>query len=110
MVTDAIHNYFDYRRTLNDMDFRRLLREGRLSLAIGLGFMMTCLLIQHYVVGVGHGPFRDVLRESLTIAGWVGMWQPIQIYLYSWWPLRRQRRILTELSQVPVELVSPPAR
>jgi hypothetical protein len=38
------------------------------------------------------------------------MWQPIQIYLYSWWPLRRQRRILTELSQVPVELVSPPAR
>jgi hypothetical protein len=107
MVTEAIHNYFAYRSTLNDMEFRRLMREGRLSLAIGLAFMMTCLLVQHYFVGAGHGPLRDVLRESLTIGGWVGMWQPIQIYLYSWWPLLRRRRALAELSRVPVELVLP---
>jgi len=45
------------------------------------------------------------VRESLTIAGWVAMWRPMQIYLYDWWPLLRRSRIYAKLSQMPVELV-----
>jgi len=45
------------------------------------------------------------VRESLTIAGWVAMWRPMQIYLYDWWPLLRRSRIYAKLSHMPVEFV-----
>ncbi|MFZ3369425.1 MAG: hypothetical protein WA239_20115, partial [Candidatus Sulfotelmatobacter sp.] len=55
----------------------------------------------------GHeaGTWAAVVRESLTIAGWVAMWRPMQIYLYDWWPLLRRSRTYDKLSHMPVELV-----
>lgn len=47
----------------------------------------------------------EVLRESLAIAGWVAMWEPMQIYLYGWWPLRRRGRLFANLGRMPVEVV-----
>ena len=47
----------------------------------------------------------DFLREGLTICGWVGLWKPIDIHLYRWWPLRAHGRLLTRLSGCPVEVV-----
>jgi hypothetical protein len=104
---DAIHNFFSYRKELTSMEFRRLMREGRISLLIGLTFLFTCLLVQRYLLAHPESAFLALLRESLTIAGWVGMWQPIQTYLYDWWPLRRHRRVFSRLSRVPVELMTP---
>jgi hypothetical protein len=104
-VAQAIHNYFDYRKALTDMEFRRMMREGRMSLAIGLTFLFVCLLVQSYIVPREEGAFLSLLRTSLTIAGWVAMSQPLQTYLYDWWPIRRRRRVFTKLSEVPVELV-----
>jgi hypothetical protein len=46
-----------------------------------------------------------MLRESLTIAGWVAMWRPMQTYLYDWWPVRRRSCIYTKLSHMPVEVI-----
>jgi hypothetical protein len=46
-----------------------------------------------------------VARESLTIAGWVAMWRPMQIYLYDWWPLLRRGWIYAKLSHMPVEVL-----
>ena len=31
-----------------------------------------------------------IVREGLTICGWVGMWRPLEIHLYRWWPLLRR--------------------
>jgi hypothetical protein len=41
----------------------------------------------------------------LTIAGWVAMWRPMQIYLYDWWPVRRRGRVYAKLSEMPVQVV-----
>jgi hypothetical protein len=41
----------------------------------------------------------------LTIAGWVAMWRPMEIYLYDWWPLRRKSRLYQKLSQMPVQMI-----
>lgn len=43
-----------------------------------------------------------MLRESLTIAGWVAMWRPMQIYLYD--PCVAGG-IYAKLSHMPVEVV-----
>jgi hypothetical protein len=107
IIQQAIHNYFAHRARLNDMEFRLLLEQGRTSLLIGVGFLATCLAISRTLPPSETGTWVSVLRESLTIAGWVAMWRPMQIYLYDWWPLRRRGRIYAKLSRMAVEVVQP---
>jgi len=105
VINEAIHHYFAYRGELNQLEFRRLMRQGRISLAIGLAFLCACLAISHFILP-GHLGRGEFLRESLTIPGWVAMWRPLEIYLYDWWPLQRLGVIYTKLSQMPVEIVA----
>ena len=44
LIRDAVHNYFGYRRDMAQLDFRRLMRQGRASLMIGLLFLGACLV------------------------------------------------------------------
>jgi hypothetical protein len=109
LVEKAVRNYFAYRAKLNRMEFKHLLRQGRTSLIIGLLFLATCLLISELMLRQEPGTLLSLLRESLTIAGWVAMWQPMQIFLYDWWPLLRIGHIYEKLSRAPVELRKPVA-
>ena len=105
LIRAAIHNHFGERAKITHLEFRRLLREGRSSLIIGLLFLAACLVLSKILLGHEQGTWAAVIRESLTIAGWVAMWRPMQIYLYDWWPLLRRSRIYSKLSHMPVELV-----
>lgn len=103
LVETGVHNYFAYRAKLNQLEFRHLLKQGRISLIIGLGFLSTCLLISQ-LLRHRPGNLSIVARESLTIAGWVAMWRPMQIFLYEWWPLRRMGQLFEKLSRMRVEV------
>jgi len=105
MIRTAVHNYFSHRAKIADLEFRQLLKQGRTSLIIGLLFLAVCLVISKMLLGHEAGTWAAVARESLTIAGWVAMWRPMQIYLYDWWPLRRRSRIFAKLSHMPVEVL-----
>ena len=107
LVERAVRNYFGYRAKLNRLEFKLLLKQGRTSLVIGLLFLATCLLLSELLLRQKPGTLLTLLRESLTIAGWVAMWRPMQIFLYDWWPLRRLGRIYEKLSRMPVELRRP---
>ncbi len=104
MVEQAVHNYFINRARLNRLEFRRLMAEGRTCLVIGLLFLGACLAVSELVIGRSPGTLSGVLRESLTIGGWVAMWRPLEIYLYDWWPLRHRGKVLQKLSTMPVEV------
>ena len=104
LLRNAVHNYFSYRARLNYVDFRRLMKRGRVSLIIGLLFLAACLLSSRLLLGDHEGTWATILRESFTIAGWVAMWRPMEIYLYDWWPLRRRARIYEKLSGMRVEV------
>lgn len=104
LVTEAIHNYFEYKALLTQRNLRVLLLEGRTSLLIGLSFLALCLLGAGMLPNAGNNTFLRVLKESLTISGWVAMWHPIQIFLYDWWPLVRRRRIYKHLRQANVHV------
>ena len=104
LVEEAVRNYFAYRARLNAMEFKRLLKQGRTSLIIGLLFLGACILIREFLPGRSDEPILGFARESLTIAGWVAMWRPMQIFLYDWWPLRHLGKIYENLSRMPVEL------
>lgn len=103
MVEGAVHNHFSNQARLAGLEFRHLMRIGARSLVIGLGVLTLCLILSGTLARNG-GPAVDILRESLLIGGWVAMWHPMQIYLYSWWPLLRRRRTYEKLARMPVEI------
>lgn len=104
LVTDAVHNYFAYRTRLNELEFKRLMKQGRTSLLVGVCFLLGCLgMIQVFALRQS-GTVPNFLSEGLTIAGWVAMWKPMEIYLYDWWPLRRRGQIFAKLSRMPIEV------
>jgi hypothetical protein len=105
LIRTAVHNHFAHRAKITDLEFKRLLKQGRTTLFIGLLFLAACLLLSKVLLDREAGTWAAVIRESLTIAGWVAMWRPMQIYLYDWWPLLRRSRIYAKLSHMPVELV-----
>ncbi len=105
LVTEAIHNFFDYKAGMTRRLVKVLLVEGRVSLIIGLAFLSTCLVAADLLASYASGAFLKVLRESLTIGGWVAMWRPMQIFLYEWWPLARRGRIYRSLGRARVQVV-----
>jgi len=106
LVAEAIHNYFEYKSVLAQRSLRVLLLEGRTALLIGLGFLALCLIGADILSAHESNTFLRILRESLTIGGWVAMWRPMQIFLYDWWPLVRRGRIYRNLARAGVH-VSP---
>src|SRR5882724_5665800 len=104
---DAVRRYFASRADLKRRELRQLMRLGRFSLTMGLLFLAACFLLSQIVARLGYQTIAAILRESLTIGGWVAMWRPLEIYLYDWWPLRDEVRLLQRLARMRVELVSP---
>jgi len=106
-LEQAVRRYFSTRAAIKRLEFGQLMRRGRLSLGVGSLFLVLCLLLGEFVAKSSPGAVSDILREGLTIAGWVAMWRPLEIYLYDWWPLFEERRRLDRLARIRVRIVGP---
>lgn len=106
-VAGAVQHYFAQRAELKDREYRLRWRRGRISLFVGLLFLAGCLLIGELLVELGQGALAAVLKESLTIGGWVAMWRPLDFLLYDWWPLRAELRLVQRLARMRVRLELP---
>ncbi len=104
MLRDAVHEYFSQKAVATRRQLRDLFRPGRRSLVIGLAFLAVLLLLGDLLAARLHGTMIDVLRESLLIGVWVAMWRPLEIFLYDWWPLRREARLDERLAAMPVRI------
>lgn len=103
LVQDSVAHYFSYRASMMLHDLKRLMREGRMSLVIGLLFLALCQFVaSHLSSATGH--WQSMAREGLTIIGWVAMWKPLDICLYRWWPLLTLRTLYRRLEHMPVEI------
>jgi hypothetical protein len=101
----ALTRFFGYRAQVLGLDLNELFRVGRRALAIGLTVLSFCIIVgQTAAAHLAPRPIGRVIEESLTICGWVANWRPIQIFLYDWWPIVRQRNLYRRLSAAKVEL------
>jgi hypothetical protein len=105
LMADAIHNHYGYKADMVRAQLRQLLRQGRISLAIGLAFVALCLLAAETLTHPGQGPLGSIARESLTIIGWVAMWRPVQIFLYDWWPVMERIHVYENLKYARVTVL-----
>jgi hypothetical protein len=83
-------------------EFHQLMKEGRMALVIGVAFLAVCELIAQSLPAA-QDTWHGMLRQGLTIIGWVAMWQPLEICLYRWWPVLRMERVYRNLSAMQVE-------
>lgn len=103
-VSEAVAHYFDYRATMTLHELKRLFREGRAALIVGLLFLGICQLGASALAETSG--WRAIAREGLLIVGWVAMWKPLDIALYRWWPLVSRRRLYHRLATMPVEVIT----
>jgi hypothetical protein len=106
MVTEAVHHFFDSKAQMKRRQLRKLIALGRTSLVIGLVFLTVCVVAGELLVSFfGDQPVVTILQESFLIGGWVAMWRPMEIFLYEWWPIRNERRLLEKMSRMEVRIV-----
>lgn len=103
-VEAAVRHYFSNRAELKRRELRLLLRRGRASLIIGLIFLGACFGLGTALRNVLPGGWEDFVDLGLQIVGWVAMWRPLEIYLYDWWPIRSDLRLLQRLGRMTVRL------
>jgi hypothetical protein len=101
----AVREFFSARAVATRHEIRHLLRVGRISLGIGVLFLVALSLAGDMVVDALRGQrIGELLRESLLIGGWVAMWRPMEIFLYEWWPIWSEARLFRRLSRMPVRI------
>lgn len=102
----AVRVFFSDRATVTRQRLRLLFKNGRISLVIGLVFLAASVLVGDTIAAaLPEGRFAGVIRESLLIGGWVAMWRPLEVFLYDWWPLRREAHLFDRLAGMPVRIV-----
>ncbi len=103
----AVHRHFHQQAASARRRLRELFRRARISLAIGIAFLAVALAASKLVENwLDPGGMLEVLRESLSIAGWVAMWRPMELLLYDWWPIRAEARLFDRLATMSVRLVT----
>jgi hypothetical protein len=104
---EAVHRHFRQQAASARRRLRELLRRARISLAIGIAFLAAVLTASKLAESwLDPGGMLAVLRESLSIAGWVAMWRPMELLLYDWWPIRAEVRLFDRLATMPVRVAS----
>jgi hypothetical protein len=105
-LRDAIGEFFRHRATVTRRRLRELLRIGRTSLMVGLVFLVAAVWLAGFVAGImSNERMGELVREGLVICGWVAMWHPLEIFLYGWWPIRREAKLYDRLSAMPVRII-----
>ena len=105
VLRDAIHEFFKHRAEAYRQRLRELFRVGRTSLAIGLLALAGAIALGDFLATLLKGSrIGEILRESLTIGGWVSMWRPLEVFLYDWWPIRNEARLSDRLAAMPVRI------
>ena len=106
VVRSAVRDYFGERALSTRRRLRLLFRQGRTSLIIGLLFLAVSIVAGNVAEELlKNTQFAGIARESLLIGGWVAMWRPLEVFLYDWWPIRAEARLMDRLSAMIVRIV-----
>lgn len=104
-VHAAIQEFFKQRSLSARRRLSQLFQVGRTSLLIGVVFLAVAVVLASLVDRALSGrPIDTLIRESVVIGGWVAMWRPLEIFLYDWWPILAERKLLDRLSAMPVRI------
>jgi len=103
-LCSAVRAHFSYEREKLHRSIRLVLLRGQQIFWLGLAVLTACLVSAELIVpGVTKG-WPKLVREGLTITGWVAMWRPLEALLFDWWPLVHKRRTIDRLLAAEIEV------
>jgi hypothetical protein len=105
-IKDAIRNFYVYKNIIEDNNIKLKIEEGKKSLYIGLGFLVSCLFIREMITAhLVKNIFTIITSEAFLIFGWVAMWKPISNILYDWWPQKNLKKIYEKISKAEIDFI-----
>jgi hypothetical protein len=104
----ALDGHCSARMREADRALAALRQEQRTALRMGLLFLAVCLLLSTLSGQAQALPafLRRLATEGFLIAGWVGMWRPLELLLFDWWPHLRKKQLHALIQRMPL-VVSP---
>ena len=99
---EAVRAHFIYEVEKLRRRTREHVRRGHLTLMAGLAVLTVFLTLAEMTKWLPSATMRPILREGLVIIGWVAMWRPLEVLLYDWWPLVRQRRLSARVVEAEI--------
>lgn len=106
ILKKAIRNHFSYKKLLTEIELKKLLQRGRRNMTIATLFLFLCLLVIRLLSTLKEGLVHTMLSEGFTIIGWVAMWEPINVFLYGWWPVVQKRNIYRKILSMDVNIIA----
>jgi hypothetical protein len=91
-IEQAVRAHFGHEVESLERKTRQHVRQGQAALLVGLSVLAVFLTLAELTPMLPSSHLRQIVREGLVITGWVAMWRPLELLLYDWWPLVRQRR------------------
>ena len=107
-VASAIAASFAAMERTETKALRQLFRDGERAFLIAIPLLAVCFFIAWRLAHDFEGPFARLLTESFVIIGWVLMWRPLEMCLYDWLPLVRQRSLYRRLAAAKVTVREDP--
>ncbi|GEM_PF-4696698 len=83
-------------------EYRQARRQALRYLRNGLLFLTVCFAIGEALQYV-EVPFKRLLVEGASIAGWVALWRPMEMFLYDLPDLRKRKRAARRDAQAVAE-------
>jgi hypothetical protein len=103
-IEAAFRAHFAYELDRIERRRRRQRRIGQIALLLGVGLIIVLLSLAQLVARVVPGSLGQALREGLVISSWVVLWRPVEILIYDWIPVHRERRVMRRLLSAPIDV------
>jgi len=106
-IRTAIRGYCDAVIVDRQLDLQRIRRNGRNALLLGLGFLAACMALSTAASAATILPefVRRLFGEGLVIAGWVGLWRPIEVMLFDTRPPEHDIRLHRAIAAAEIEVL-----
>jgi len=105
-IKAAIRGYCGAVIADRQLDVQRVRQSGRNALILGVGFLAVCLLLSTGITAATMLPefIRRLFGEGLIIAGWVGLWRPVELVLFDTRPPQHEIRLHRAIAGAEIEI------
>ncbi len=106
-IRTALRGYCEAVIIDRQLDLQRIRRNGRNALLLGLGFLAACMALSTAASAATILPefIRRLFGEGLVIAGWVGLWRPIEVMLFDTRPPEHDIRLHRAIAAAEIEVL-----
>ncbi len=101
-VQRSVPSYFIYLREHEIREIKAMFRKSLILFAFGFALVSYCAVLANRTYAQNPGVGATILREGLTIAAWVSLWQAVAYVMLEWHPHRQNIRIFRKIGEAPV--------